>query len=237
MPAGPVPVPVSEIRRGDHFAEVFLGQTETFLALEDAQPWCSADQPPGYRFKALGHRGPQVFYCATGWETYGPKLYRLPPPEALEDGGSGDKAGAGPHSCVATTPPSAPAGPEIVIIAENVLWVRGLISACAGLGTAAGWTAHEWLAPACQRRCGTAPGLVVQHCGQVLAGPDGMAAEVLQQLRRRWPEVSRVIIADEPEFVGEAGECCLPQAIAVERLRAAVSALLAGGQLAAGSER
>jgi hypothetical protein len=84
---------------------------------------------------------------------------------------------------------------------------------------------------------GVVPRLVVHHCGEAVTGPTGAAARVAAELRLRWPDVRRIVITDEPANADGRGNCCLPQAIAVDPLRAAVSALLAGGQLAAGSER
>jgi hypothetical protein len=74
----PCLVRVSEIRQGDRFLEVFAGNTDTFVALEDAHPCRFAPDTTGYRFTAFGAQGPQEFYCATGFENYGPQLYRLP---------------------------------------------------------------------------------------------------------------------------------------------------------------
>lgn len=233
---GPQWVRVSEMRRGDRFVEVFLGESQTFLALEDAQPWSSADQPPGHRFKALGDRGPQVFYCATGWESYGPQLYRLPSPETA---GEAPGAGAGRDqgdrvAKVAVTMAVGSGTPEIVILAQNTLWVRGLQSALEGLGSVVGWTVREWREHASHCGLRTAPRLVVHHCAEAGGGAARADARLVRELRDRWPGATWLSITDVPSGPNNAADQRLPQATPVEALRAAVQTLLAGGQDVAG---
>lgn len=234
--AEPRAVAVSEMRRGDRFVEVFLGESQTFLALEDAQPWSSAEQPPGHRFKALGDRGPQVFYCATGWESYGPQLYRLPSPEtAGEAPGAGAVRDQGDRVAkVAVTMAVGSGTTEIVILAQNTLWVRGLQSALEGLGSAVGWTVREWREHASYCGLRTAPRLVVHHCAEAAGGAARADARLVGELRDRWPGATWLSITDVPSGPNDAADQRLPQATPVEALRAAVQTLLAGGQGVAG---
>lgn len=237
-------VRVSEIRRGDRFAEVFRGQTQAYLALEDAYPHRSATQPPGHQFKALGDRGPQVFYCATGWETYGPQLYRVPPEEVPDERAEGCRCR--PRRPCGARPPAgdrewaeapcltdaanlaAERAPQIVIIAQNPVWVVGLVSVCQELGTVAGWTAREWLVHVTAHGLGVAPQLVIHHRGDVPPGETDFHPLIGRGLRRGWPGLKWVTITDDARAGEPEAGLCLPQACGEETLRHAVRALLAG---------
>ncbi len=124
--------------------------------------------------------------------------------------------------------------PEIVILAQNTLWVRGLQSALEGLGSMVCWTTREcWEHP---NHCGlrTAPRLVVHHRDEAAAGEAIMDVRLAGELRDRWPGERWLSITDMPTSPNDAADHRLPQATSAESLRAAVQTLLAGGQVATG---
>jgi hypothetical protein len=231
-------VPVSEIRRGDRFAEVLPGAARTYLALEDARRCQSSSHVAGHGFTALGNRGPEYFFCADDGIAEGPSLYRLALGWAGEDQllerlngrqRSLPMAVAAPSlsaRCPCEATPADANSPAILIIAQNSVWLAGLKSVCRELGSVTGWTAREWPSRIAAR--GPAPQLVIHHRGDAPAADADVHARIGRRVRRRWPGVKWVTITDDSGAVGGEAGVCLPQDCSGACLRGTVEALLNG---------